>query len=239
MRQPSAVAFICGALILAGVAAPAQATSNYEYKPDEYAIIDGGDAPNRQLALAAHGTEDLGYGFHVYLMTEPAHKIIATLPAIDDHSILDTAPDAYHAAWSPDSRHVAVHFRSDRHVLTMLLYGLGELRPHLVDVPMLFYVATKLPDDSDAFETRTDITELTWQSASTFTVTEHRVVEVKAPGLPQKLGAYGKPFDDGTNSDAGHQPARQFMSFSAVAVGKLAPNGARIVAIKPGQFDVP
>src|SRR5580704_11462666 len=88
MRPPSAVAFTCGALILAGVAAPAQATSDYEYKPDEYAIIDGGDAPNKQLALAAHGTEDLGYGFHVYLMIEPAHKIIATLPAIDDYSIL-------------------------------------------------------------------------------------------------------------------------------------------------------
>jgi hypothetical protein len=239
MRQLAAAALTCGALILIGVAVPAQATSNYDYKPDEYAVVDGGNAPNKQFSLAAHGTEDLGYGFHVYLMAEPAHKKIVALPAIDDNVILDTAPDAYHAAWAPDSRHVAVHFRSDRHVLTMLLYGLGDRRPHLVDVPMLFHVVTKLPDDSDAFEIRTDITKLTWQSATTFTVRERRVVEVKTPGLPQKLGAYGKPFDDAANGDAGNQAARHFMSFSAVATGELAPNGVRIIDIKPGQFDAP
>jgi hypothetical protein len=236
MRQLAAMAFACGALVLAG--APARATSNYDYKPDEYVIVDGGTAPNKQFALAAHGSEDLGYGFHVYLMAEPAHKTIVALPAIDDNTILDTAPDACHAAWSPDSRHVAVHFRSDRHVLTMLLYGLGDRHPHLVDVPILFHVVTKLPEDSDAFETRTDITELTWQSATTFTVTERRLVEVKAPELPQKLGAYGKPFED-TSADGGHPPAQHFMTFSAVAVGNLAPNGVRIVDIKPGQFDAP
>jgi hypothetical protein len=94
MRQLSAAALTCGAFILIGDAAPAQATSNYDYKPDEYAIVDGGNAPNKQLSLAAHGTEDLGYGFHIYLMAEPAHKKIGALPGINDHTILDTAPDA-------------------------------------------------------------------------------------------------------------------------------------------------
>jgi hypothetical protein len=245
MRQLSAPALILSAIVLAGVAVSAHATSNYNYKPDEYVIVDGGSAPDRHLSLAAYGTEDLGYGFHVYLMAEPAHKIIVALPGIDDHIILDTAADAYHAAWSPDSRHVALHFRTDRHVETMLLYGLGERRPHLVDVPTLFQVATKLSDDSDAFEVRTDVTELTWQDATTFTMTERRVIEVKAPGLArkdlaQRLGAYGKPFDDSNDGDPGNtQPARHFMSFAAVATGKLGPNGARIVAIKPGQFDAP
>jgi hypothetical protein len=238
MRQLSASMLALGGLML-GVTVPAQATSNYDYKPDEYVIVGGGSAPDQHLSLSAHGSEDLGYGFHVYLMAEPAHKIIVALPGIDDHSILDTAADAYHAAWAPDSRHVALHFRTDRHVETMLLYGLGERRPHLVDVPMLFQIATKLPDASDAFEIRTDLTELTWQDATTFTVTERRVVEVKAPGLAQKLGAYGQPFDDGNGAEAANQPARHFMSFAAVATGKLGPNGVRIAAIKPGQFDAP
>jgi hypothetical protein len=239
MMQLSAPALALGTLVLAGVTVTAQATSNYDYKPDEYVIIAGGSAPDQRLSLAAHGSADLGYGFHVYLMAEPAHKIIVALPGIDDHSILDTAADAYHAAWSPDSRHVALHFRTDRHVETMLLYGLGERRPHLVDVPMLFQVATKLPDDSDAFEIRTDLTELSWQDATTFTVTERRVIAIKAPGLAQKLGAYGKPFDDGNGAGIANPPARHFMSFAAVATGKLGPNGVRIVGIKPGPFDAP
>jgi hypothetical protein len=61
---------------------------------------------------AASDTDD----FHLYLMAEPAHKIIAKLEAIGTDAILDSAPDAFHAEWSADSRHVAVLFRSDRHV---------------------------------------------------------------------------------------------------------------------------
>jgi hypothetical protein len=91
MKQLLAAAFTCGALILIGVSVPARATSNYNYKPDEYAIIDGGNAPNKQFSLAAHGTADLGYGLHVYLMAEPTHKKIVALPGIDDKTILDTA----------------------------------------------------------------------------------------------------------------------------------------------------
>ena len=51
------------------------------------------------------------------------------MASIDNDAILDTGPSAYHAVWSPDSRHVAMHFRSDRHVLTMLLYEIRGGRP--------------------------------------------------------------------------------------------------------------
>jgi hypothetical protein len=56
MRQLSAAAFTLGALILAGSTTPAQATSIYAYKPDEYAVVDGGNAPNKQFSLATHGS---------------------------------------------------------------------------------------------------------------------------------------------------------------------------------------
>ena len=79
-------------------------------------------------------------------MAEPAHKPIAALASIDNDAILDTGPSAYHAAWSPDSRHVAMHFRSARHVLTMLLYEIRSGRPYLLDTPSLFGAATKLPE---------------------------------------------------------------------------------------------
>ena len=121
-------------------------------------------------------------------MAEPAHKPIAALASIDNDAILDTGPSAYHAVWSPDSRHVAVHFRSDRHVLTMLLYEIRDGRPHLTDTPSLFGAATKLPDTSDDFEIRSDVTYLTWLSPTTFALKEQRTLEIKAPGLPKNLG---------------------------------------------------
>src|SRR5580704_4347788 len=131
MRLP--LLAMSAAFVFSCVGMPARATSVYDYKPKEYVIVDGGLAPNKRLAIAANG-----YGaFHVYLMAEPAHKPIAALPSIDNDAILDTGASAYHAVWSPDSRHVAVHFRSDRHVLTMLLYEIRGGRPHLTDTPSL------------------------------------------------------------------------------------------------------
>jgi hypothetical protein len=55
-------------------------------------------------------------------MAEPAHRKIAALGQISPGNNLDTGPGAYHALWSADSRHVAVWFRSDRHVAELNLY---------------------------------------------------------------------------------------------------------------------
>jgi hypothetical protein len=234
MRQP--LLAISAALVLTCVGLPvrAGATSVYDYKPKEYVIVDGGLAPNKRFAIAANG-----YGsFHVYLMAEPAHKPIATLASIDNDAVLDTGPSAYHAVWSPDSRHVAVHFRSDRHVLTMLLYEIRGGRPHLTDTPSLFGAATKLPDSSDDFEIRSDVTYLTWLSPTTFALKEQRTLEIKAPGLPEKLGPYGKPDDETAGGGGNNEPARHFIKFSAEATGQVVPGrGYRILDTKPGAFE--
>jgi hypothetical protein len=166
MRLP--LLAISAALVVTCVDMPAQATSVYDYKSKEYVTVDGGLAPNKRLSIAASGYRS----FHVYLMAEPAHKPIAALPSIDDNAILDTGPSAYHAVWSPDSRHVAMHFRSDRHVLTMLLYEIRGGRPHLLDTPSLFGAATKLPDSSDDLDVRSDVTYLTWLSSTTCALKE-------------------------------------------------------------------
>jgi len=232
MRQP--LLAISVALVLSCIGRPAGATSVYDYKPKEYVIVDGGLAPNKRLSIAANG-----YGsFHVYLMAEPAHKPIAALASIDNDAILDTGASAYHAVWSPDSRHVAVHFRSDRHVLTMLLYEIRGGRPHLTDTASLFGAATKLPDSSDDFEVRSDVTYLTWLSPTTFALKEQRTLEIKAPGLPERLGPYGKPDDDTAGGGGNNEPARHFIKFSAEATCQVAPGrGYRILDIKPGAFE--
>ena len=96
MRQALSIWCVTGVIAVTGALVPALATSEYVYKPGEFVVIDDGRAPNRQFALAAHGSGDYGgTGFRVYLMAEPAHKKLAALPSIDDDAILDTAPSAY------------------------------------------------------------------------------------------------------------------------------------------------
>lgn len=218
---------------------PALATSNTAYASGEYAVVDGGLSPDKRFSIATHGDGDLGDdNFHAYLMAEPAHKTIAALSDVDQNSILDTSADAYHAVWSPDSRFVALHFRSDRHVVTMLLYEIRGGRPHELDAPLLFTKVSKLSDDSDAFEIRTDQTIVTWQSATQFILKERRLITVKDPGLASKLGAYAKPPAD-SSGDAGAKASdRQFLDFSAQALCEIVPGrGYRIVSLKPGAFD--
>src|SRR5207253_2983443 len=88
---------------------------------------------------AAHGDGEGGSdNFHVWLMAEPAHRKITTLDAIGSNNNLDTGPDSYRAQWSADSRHVAVSFRSDRHVLELNLYEVERTRTDLIRGPNLF-----------------------------------------------------------------------------------------------------
>src|ERR1700759_1019925 len=114
--------------------APARATSEYRYGKNEYVVIRDGLAPNKQLAVAAHGWgENNDDAFHIWLMTEPAHRRLVPLANIKD--ALDSAADAFHAFWSKDSRHVGVAFRSSRHEVTLNLYRIDGRRAHEIAAP--------------------------------------------------------------------------------------------------------
>lgn len=82
MRQALSIWCVTGVIAVTGALAPALATSEYVYKPGEFVVIDDGRAPNRQFALAAHGSGDDGsgdyggIGFRVYLMAEPARRFM-------------------------------------------------------------------------------------------------------------------------------------------------------------------
>ena len=100
-----------------------------------------------------------------------------------------------------------------------------------------------MPDSSDDFEIRSDVTYLTWLSPTTFTLKEQRTLEIKAPGLPEKLGPeklgpYAKPDAETAGGGARNQPAQHFIKFSAEATCQVAPGrGYRILDIKPGAFE--
>jgi hypothetical protein len=224
--------FILTALFV-GVGAPAGATDEHDYDSREYAIIRDGLAPDKHKSLASHGEGPGGRDhFHVWLMAEPSHRKIAALEDISDKNNLDTGPDAYHSFWSTDSRHVAVGFRSDRHVVELNLYAIEHFRAHLVPGPSLFREVTSR-DVGSQDDLRTSFSEIEWRGPRRFVLREHRLFLARDAGFARGLGAYGKQTD---KTDDG----RLFFEFSAEADCLLMPgNRYRVVDLRVGKFGEP
>lgn len=124
--------FACASF--AFLAAAAYATSNYDYKPDEYVVIVDGHSPNGQYSIAAHGEGEYGYEhFHLYLMDARTGKKIGPLEEVKD--TLDTGADAFYAKWSPDSRQVSITYRIDRHEAVMIRYRIENRRAYRLSGP--------------------------------------------------------------------------------------------------------
>ena len=50
---------------------------------------------------------------------------------------LDSAPDAYHAHWAPDSKHVGITSRADRHWAVNAIYRIENRRAYPAETPEL------------------------------------------------------------------------------------------------------
>ncbi|MBR0804559.1 hypothetical protein JQ636_13505 [Bradyrhizobium japonicum] len=229
--MPLRRAILALALTLAA-SSPAFATAEYRYGKNEYAIIQGGRAPNGKLSVAAHGGGESGSeGFRIYLMAEPGHRRLTTLDNVNDDNILDSAPDAFHAAWSQDSRTVAVSFRSERHIVTLNIYAVDGTQAKLLDGPDLFRDVTgRSVDIKTDGDMRTSVPALTWQAPRRFHLTDYRVFVLDDTALADKLGPLGKASkrDGGGNT----------IQFSAEADGELLPDGRiRMGKPVPGRFE--
>ncbi|MCP3440181.1 hypothetical protein [Bradyrhizobium sp. CCGUVB14] len=220
------------ALLLAFAASPALATAEHKYGKGEYAIILGGKAPNGKLSVAAHGEGDAGSeNFRLSLMAEPGHRKLMTLDNVTDDNILDSAPDAFHAAWSAESRTVVVSFRSERHIVTLNVYAVDGARAKLLDGPDLFRDATGISaDNAKDLDMRSSVPALTWLAPRRFHLTDYRVFVTEDTALADKLGPLGKASkrDGGGNT----------IQFSAEADGELLPDGKiRMGKPQPGKFE--
>jgi len=112
----------------------ADATSNYEYKPDEYVVVNQGRSPDGRYSIATHGGGELGYEhFHVYLMDAESGKKIGPLEEIKE--TLDTGADAFTAQWSADSRQVSISYRVDRRVVMTIRYRIENRRAYRISGP--------------------------------------------------------------------------------------------------------
>lgn len=220
------------ALLLALAALPrAHATAEHTYAKGEYGIIAGGWAPNKRLAIAVHGEGEGAHDkFHAYLMAEPSHRRLDVLDDISHENNLDTAPDAYHAAWSPDSRYVAVTFRTDRHIMTLNVYAIEGNNARLIASPDLFRKATgrtvAVKTDGDM---RMYFPTVEWKGPRRYVLNDSRRFVEDNQSLAGKLGDLGSlsKMDDGRYTIA-------FAAKATVTIGRK--HRTRIGRLTRGDF---
>jgi hypothetical protein len=225
------------ALSLAFVA-HAGATASYDYRPGQFLVIDGGTSPDKKFSIVSG--ENKAGEFGVYLRDARTKKLIGQLEevAID----LDSAPDAFHAHWAPDSKHVGVSSRADRHLTRDVIYRIENRHAYVVETPQLLCRA--VPEfcalqkelggavtlDSDDYydkpwkvrqnESFSEITK--WISPTRFVVSEQSQWQVKERDPSNTLGQYGEAEKSGDESD--ESVALYHVWFDAEGECELLPN---------------
>jgi len=194
----------------------------------DYALLEGGLAPNKQMSLASRGEDDAG-ALRVWLMAEPAHRRIASLPDIVE-TYHGSTPEA---VWSTDSRHVAVLFRSSRNQQEFRLYDIEGSRVRIISGPRLFKEATHRDvTNSDGAYLR--YYAIVWRDSGRFVLREYQSFDPSAGNdLLQLLGAYG-------HASRGNLNGHAFVEFAAEADCQLgADHRYRIVDLRPRDPDIP
>ena len=225
MMHNSLKACACFFLLLLLWVGSAAATDNYVYRVGEYVTISGGRSPDGRWSIAAHGGGEYGYdGFDLYLMGEPAHKKLASL-RIGEH--LDTAPLSNVALWAPDSSHVIVLYRTDRHVLDMRLFSVAAGKVRTIEVPSLVDTIGKgYFKPGVRYELSGCQYRITWWTVGSFALEEFDTLEAAKPVFRPGIEAYVKV--DRWNAQ------RTFTGFSASAVGEITGRGKlQLSEIKP------
>jgi hypothetical protein len=165
---------------------------------------------------------------------------------------LDSAPDAYHAHWAPDSKHIGVSSRADRHLTRNIIYRIENRRAYVVETPQLMCHAvpefcglqkelgSPLTLDSDDYydkpwkvrqnESYSEITK--WISATRFVVSEESQWQVKERDPSATLGQYGEAEKLKDESD---EPAALYhVWFDAEGECELLPNDkSRVLNTQP------
>jgi len=236
-------ALVFGWLCVFTIAPAALATSLYSYKPDEYVVVLSGLSPDGRFSIAAHGSasETDTDKFHIYLMDAREQKKIGVLEEVSVW--LDTGSDAYPASWSPDSRHVAVHYRWERNAWEFVLYRIEKGRTFPITGPELLDAAAPgfgskgfqsiSGSDKRPVERRDShgtSLRIKWLSATRFELNERTFYKYVTPDPSAALGKFAKCEKMGEDNE-------YLVQFSAVAVCELAgKNKYRIVSLKPGAF---
>jgi len=246
MRQIRSRTRAAVALSLAFVA-QATATASYDYKPGQFLVIDGGTSPDKKFSIVS-GENQAGE-FGVYLRDAHTKKLIGQLEEVATD--LDSAPDAYHAHWAPDSKHVGVSSRADRHLTRNIIYRIENRRAYVVETPQLMCHAVPefcglqkelggpLTLDSDGYydtpwkvrqnESYSEITK--WISPMRFMVSEESQWQVKERDPSATLGQYGEAEKDDESDESA---ALYHVWFDAEGECELLPaDKTRVLSTQP------
>ena len=222
------------------------ATDTYDYKKGELLVVKGGKSPDKKLAIVSG--ENKSGEFGIYLMDAQTKKIIGPLEEVATG--LDTGPEAYRAHWSPDSKHVGISSRSDRHWMPNVIYRIENRRAFLVQtpelrcqaVPKFCDLAKELGGAMTEDEIYADSTEgkpwkmrqnssyseiLKWISNSRFIVREEAAFQVRDRDPSDTLGEYGEV-------DPAEKDEPYYASFQAEGECELLPGDkARVISAHP------
>jgi hypothetical protein len=201
---------ILGLLIFAFVG-NVGATAEYDYKPGEVLVVNGGQSPDKKFSIVAGDPDKKGGFAGVYLMDAHTKKALGELG--DVATTLDSAPEAYRAHWSPDSKHVSITSRADRHWADNVIYRIENQRAYFVETPKLlchavpdFCSLTKElggvtqglgvdADDSVTKKVRQNSSSseiIRWISPTRFVLREESQFRVRDRDPVASLGQYGK-----------------------------------------------
>jgi hypothetical protein len=119
--------------LFAFVATAGAAPMYYDYKPGEFLVIKGGESPDKTFSIVSG--EDKAGEFGVYLMDAKTKTVLGRLEEVE--TSWDTAPEAYGAHWSPDSKYVGITSKGDRRWAVNVIYRIEDRRTYLVETPDL------------------------------------------------------------------------------------------------------
>jgi len=207
----------------------ALATDSHDYKKGEFLVVKHGLSPDKQYSIAAGDSN-----FHINLMDAATKKRIGPLTEIGEDGVLDSAAEAIEASWSPDSKHVAISFRQDRHLLVTFLYRIENRHAYLVNVPSLFdTVAPKF--DREAYkmdDTSRGMVSVMWKGPNKFELSESSEYYHVRKSPQSKFGKFVKVTKEDTGD--GKETA---VYFAADAVCELTDHdGVEVLQMKPGKF---
>lgn len=210
MRQIRSRTRAAVALSLAFVA-HSGATATYDYKPREFLVSDDGTSPDKKFSIVSG--ENKAGEFGVYLRDAQTKKLIGKLEEVATG--LDSAPDAYHAHWAPDSKHVGITSRADRHWADNAIYRIENRRAYPVKTPVLLchavpdfcqltqelggaltsdeiYADDGTPKPWKARQNSSYSAIVKWISPTRFIVKEEAQFQVKNRDPATELGKYGE-----------------------------------------------
>jgi hypothetical protein len=245
LRPALAIVFATASLSVA-VVTRLTATAEYEYKPGEYLVAKDGLSPDKQFAIACGDNK-----FSVYFMDAKTKELLGELEGVAKG--LDTAAEAYRVHWSPDSKHVGICSREERHYATNVIYRIENRHAYVVETPDLRCHAVpdfcrleeKLPDEEKAEKNAVETDAIwkmqqnaggseikKWLSPTRFIVFKEFEFKVKEHDPSASLGKYAKVEKE--KSYDGSDVGIYRVSFEAEGECELLPGDkSRVISTHP------